>query len=224
MTVLHITTYSDENGREMLSDKSIASMLFKLIQNTFTKEELEEAKRCPVCNNKTSFKMHKYFLTKHMAEILFEMRRIIVSDPGQSEYIMMREERRSVRENEKMFSMVSGSQQNHKMVWLDLIYPIDHEFKKYDPAGKCPRLRSAYKISERGYNLMYGKTISPFQIHRRCGKTIITEEDKISSGTILDAKAMTFEDYEAMCQNADITSLLLPKQVTEKCQTTADVQ
>jgi len=224
MTVLHITTYSDEKGRSILSDKSIATELFKLIQNTFTKEELEEAKRCPVCNSKTSFKMHKYFLTKHMAEILFEMRRIIVSDPGQNGYVMMREEKRSVRSGEKLFSMVSGSQQNHKMVWLDLIYPIDHELQKYDPAGKCPRLRSAYKISDRGYNLMNGKTISPFQIHRRCGKTIVTDEDKASSGNILDAKEMTFEDYELMCKNADITSLLLPKQVAEKCHRTIRAQ
>jgi hypothetical protein len=201
----------EKDGVLVLEDPSQANVLFEAIVSSLSDEELKKTPRCPVCKQRTSFKTQPYYVTKHMVEILFRMRRLMIEDPQQHGYVMMREDERSIKDNERLYSMSRGGQQNHKMAWLGLITPLTHDLKPCNPDYHgSERMRSAYTVTQKGLDLLYGKTVSPFQIHRRRGKTIITDEDKKTAGTVLDAKEMTAEDYELMCKNAQITSLLVP--------------
>lgn len=199
------------DGKWVLEDHKQADILFEAIINSYPEDKLKEVSRCPVCSKRTSFKLQKYMVTRHMVEVLFEMRRTMLSDPGQHGFVFMREEDYSVKLDEMSYSMTNGSQQNHKMAWLGLITPLTHDLNDCNPDYHGPdRKRSAYKITQKGLDLLYGKEISPFQVHRRCGKTVVTDEDKKSIGTVLNAKKMTADDYATMCRNAQITPLLVP--------------
>lgn len=208
---MEVKLVKNKEGKLVLDNTDQANTVFEAIVNSFPEEKLKEVSRCPVCLKNTNFKLQKYMPTRHMVEVLFEIRRTMVADPGQKGFVFMREEDYSVKDDEQSYSMTNGSQQNHKMAWLGLITPLTHDLKDCNPNYHGPdRKRSAYKITQKGMDLLYGKNVSPFQVHRRCGKTVITDEDKASIGTILDAKKMTADDYAAMCRNAQITPLLVP--------------
>jgi len=201
-----------DTGKYELEDSNQAKFLFDAILASFPEEELMKMERCPMCDKKTVFKMHHYEPTKRMIKILFEMRRVLVADPDQHEFVYMREEADTIKDSQALYSMVQGSQQNHKMCYLGLITQIDKKGNPVPP-GSTGTMRAAYKITEKGMKLLKGESISPWRIHRRLGRTIITDEDKQTSGTILDAKDMSYDDYVNMCKNAEVDYLKLPEVV-----------
>jgi len=201
-----------DTGKYVLDDPNQGEFLFQAIIDSFPEEELVKLKRCPMCNKKTVFKMLSYEVNRHMIDVLFEMRRVILSDPEQHGFVYMREETRGIREGQQLFSMTNGAQQNHKMCYLGLITQIDRNGNPVSP-GQPGALQSAYKITDKGMALMKGQKISPWRIHRKLGRTIVTKEDGESSGTIFDAKQMSYEDYVSMCVSANIEHLMVPDAI-----------
>jgi len=205
-----VVNLDPETGKYTLEHKAQAEMAFEAIRNSFTEEELVKFERCPLCNHKTASKMHHYVPTKRMISILFAMRRTIMADPEQHGYVLMREESDTIKDSEALYSMAIGSQQNHKMCYLGLITQIDKECNPVEP-GTPGKMQAAYKITEKGETLMQGEPITPWKVHRKMGRTIITDEDRQTSGTTLDAKHMSYDDWVDMCKNAGVDCLKIPE-------------
>jgi hypothetical protein len=211
--IVEVVVEKDEKGKQVLTDKNVAKKLYELIVDSFPEEELELIKRCPICRKKTASKEHIYTITRHMVEILVEMNRIITVDPGKHGFVFIREEPRSIRKGEEQYSMTIGGRQTHKMTWLGLITPIDHDLNPVDPEDRISRLRSAYKITDKGHALLRGEAISPASVHRKNGGTIVTEDDKTASVSRDSVKDLSYNDYIEMCKRAEIKYPALPVAV-----------
>jgi len=166
-----------DTGKYVLEDKKQAQFLFDAIMDSFSDDDLINIDRCPMCNKKTEAKLHEYKPTKRMIKVLFEMRRLLVADPEQNEFVFIREFADTIIPHQALYSMTAGAQQNHKMCYLGIITQIDPKKNPVSPGSKG-KLRAAYKITEKGMALLRGEQISPWSVHRRLGRTIITEEDK----------------------------------------------
>lgn len=201
-----------DSGNYVLEDRNQAEYLFQAIVNSFSEEELIKMERCPLCRKKTAFKLSPISINRHMVEILFEMRRVMVADPDQHGFVYMREEVRGIKEKQQSYSMINGSQQNHKMCYLGLVTQIGADFEPLPPEARN-KLQAAYKLTQKGLSLINGKSVSPWTIHRRLGRTTVTDEDKLSSGTLFDAKEMTYEDYVNMSRNAEVEHLEMPERL-----------
>lgn len=200
-----------QDGEWVLKDEALGPMAYTAILNTFRdKDKLEKVKRCPVCNRKAVFQPMVYRPTRHMVEVLFEMHRVIMHDPKQRGYVRMTEEASYLRDEDRIIGMTSGTKQIHKMIYLGLATFVDKEGKhttKNDPE----RRSSCYAITVKGMDLLAGKVISPFQIRISNSKPVFQDEDRNTSGTITDVKALTEEDWKEMARESGVTILEVPK-------------
>lgn len=164
----------------------------KAIMNEL-KSHLKDVDICPVCEHKFHSKAQKYQPTRQMIEIMFEMARIMNADPKQRKYVKMVERPELLSPDERLIGMTAGIKQNHKMRLMNLISYVDVT------GGLCsrssPHVRAAYTITPRGWQLLQGLPITPWQIHIQNSKAVLLDEDKGTVGSITDVRDFTYDEW-----------------------------
>jgi hypothetical protein len=212
-----VTMVRNGDGKWTFQDKTECAEAFAAIVNSFTKEELVDLKRCPMCNQKTSFKPMTYRPSRHMVEVLFEMYRVMNKDPEGRRYVKLTEEPKFLKDEEQLIGMTSGIKQIHKMIYLGLVSFVDHSGNpttKNDPDRKL----GCYTISQKGMDLISGKDVVPWQTQIVNGRIHNAEANKNTKGNIHDVRNIGWEEWIEMAKSSGLENLEIPKAIKEKQQ------
>ena len=148
---------------------------------------------CPTCNRKFNRKCQKYQPTAEMVEILFEMVRVTQSDPKGRKYVRMVETPSKLSPNERFIATSIGIKQNHKMRLLGLVDYVD---KNGNPCpSTTPHMKGCYMITQKGWDLLKGLPITPWQIHVQNKRVIMMDEDKTTVGSIADVRDFSYDEW-----------------------------
>ncbi|MEN6550184.1 MAG: hypothetical protein ABFE07_29420 [Armatimonadia bacterium] len=197
-------------GLWQIEEKAEARLAFNAALNSFTKEELQEVRTCPLCGKKTATRIQHYRPTRDMVEIMFEMVRIMNRDPQGRGYVRMMEHPEHLKDEDRILGTASGTKQNHKMTKLGLISYVGHDGKPYD--GSSKRILGAYCLTQKGLDLLNGRTISPWDVHLKNGVVVMLAEDEHTSGNINDVKNLSYDEWKQMARETGVEHLLIPKR------------
>ena len=154
---------------------------------------LKEVTVCPVCERKFHRNAQKYQPTRQMVEVMFEMARVMNNDPRQRKYVKMVERPELLPLDERIIGMTAGIKQNHKMRLMNLISFIDSKGNLC--SRSTPHVLAAYTITQRGWDLLNGLPITPWQIHVQNSKVVLLDEDKGTVGSITDVRDFTYDEW-----------------------------
>ena len=128
-----------------------------------------------------------------MVEILFEMVRVMNSDPNNRKYVKMVENLKKLSDKERLIGTSIGIKQNHKMRLLGLISYVDKNGNQCP--STTPHVRAGYTITQRGWDLLKGLPISPFCVRVQNKKVVLTNEDKNTVGSISDVRDFSYDEW-----------------------------